>query len=43
MSAMLFAAGAAYGRVLGRSAWLIGISMVALGAVLVGLTIALGG
>jgi VIT1/CCC1 family predicted Fe2+/Mn2+ transporter len=41
--AMLFVAGAAYGRVVGRSPWLIGISMVALGAVLVAITIALGG
>jgi VIT1/CCC1 family predicted Fe2+/Mn2+ transporter len=41
--AMLFVAGAAYGRVVGRSPWLIGISMVALGSVLVALTIALGG
>jgi VIT1/CCC1 family predicted Fe2+/Mn2+ transporter len=41
--ALLFAAGAAYGRVVGRSPWLIGSSMVALGSVLVALTIALGG
>ena len=41
--AMLFVAGAAYGRVVGRSPWVIGISMVALGAALVALTIALGG
>jgi VIT1/CCC1 family predicted Fe2+/Mn2+ transporter len=41
--AMLFVAGLAYGRVVGRSPWLIGISMVALGAVLVAITIALGG
>ena len=41
--AMLFVAGAAYGRVVGRSAWLLGIAMVALGSVLVALTIALGG
>jgi hypothetical protein len=40
---MLFAAGATYGRVIGRSPWLLGIAMVALGAVLVALTIALGG
>jgi VIT1/CCC1 family predicted Fe2+/Mn2+ transporter len=40
---MLFIAGAAYGRLVGRSPWLVGISMVALGAVLVALTIALGG
>ena len=41
--AMLFVAGAAYGRYVGRSPWLIGAAMVALGAVLVALTIALGG
>jgi VIT1/CCC1 family predicted Fe2+/Mn2+ transporter len=41
--ALLFIAGAAYGRVVGRSPWLIGISMVVLGAVLVAFTIALGG
>ena len=41
--AMLFVAGAAYGRVVGRSPWLIGVSMVALGGGLVALTIALGG
>ena len=40
---MLFLAGAAYGRCIGRSPWSIGLVMVALGAVLVGLTIALGG
>jgi VIT1/CCC1 family predicted Fe2+/Mn2+ transporter len=40
---MLFAAGCAYGRLVGRppAAW--GVSMVALGSVLVALTIALGG
>lgn len=41
--AMLFGAGAAYGRCVGRSPALVGMSMVALGAALVGLTIALGG
>jgi VIT1/CCC1 family predicted Fe2+/Mn2+ transporter len=41
--AMLFIAGVAYGRVVGRRPWLVGISMVALGSVLVALTIALGG
>ena len=41
--AMLFAAGAAYGRVVGRSPWVLGTVMIALGAVLVALTIALGG
>jgi VIT1/CCC1 family predicted Fe2+/Mn2+ transporter len=40
---MLLIAGTAYGRLVGRSPWLAGISMVALGAVLVALTIALGG
>jgi len=32
-----------YGRVIGRTPWILGLSMVALGAVLVALTIALGG
>ena len=41
--AMLFVAGAAYGRVVGRSPWVLGAIMVALGGVLVALTIALGG
>ena len=41
--AMLFIAGVAYARVVGRNPWLVGISMVALGGVLVSLTIALGG
>lgn len=40
---MLFVAGAAYGRSIGRSPWSIGVVMVLLGVVLVGLTIALGG
>ena len=40
---LLFLAGVAYARVVGRSPWLFGISMVALGSVLVALTIALGG
>ena len=40
---MLFVAGAAYARVVGRSPWIFGISMVALGSALVALTIALGG
>jgi VIT1/CCC1 family predicted Fe2+/Mn2+ transporter len=39
----LFGAGFAYGRIVGRSPWLIGLSMVLLGGVLVSLTIALGG
>jgi hypothetical protein len=41
--AMLFVAGAAYGRYVGRSPWVVGFSMVVLGGVLVALTIALGG
>ena len=41
--AMLFAAGVAYGRLVGWAPWMFGISMVALGAALVTLTIALGG
>jgi hypothetical protein len=41
--AMLFVAGAAYGRYVGRSPWVVGALMVALGGVLVALTIALGG
>lgn len=41
--AMLFIAGFAYGRMTGIYPWLIGVSMVILGAVLVLLTIALGG
>jgi hypothetical protein len=40
---MLFLAGLAYGRYVGRSPLLFGISMVVLGVVLVSLTIALGG
>jgi VIT1/CCC1 family predicted Fe2+/Mn2+ transporter len=40
---MLFVAGAAYGRLVGRSPLAFGISMVVLGSVLVALTIALGG
>jgi VIT1/CCC1 family predicted Fe2+/Mn2+ transporter len=40
---MLFIAGAAYGRIVGRSPWVIGIAMVVLGSVLVALTMALGG
>jgi hypothetical protein len=40
---MLFLAGYAYGRCIDRHAWLTGISMVALGGILVGLTMALGG
>jgi hypothetical protein len=40
---MLVIAGSRYGRIVGGSPWLVGISMVALGAALVALTIALGG
>ena len=41
--AMMFAAGVAYGRVVGWSPWAVGLSMVALGSALVAMTIALGG
>ena len=41
--AMLFLAGFAYAHSVGRSPWLMGLSMVGLGGVLVALTIALGG
>ena len=40
---MLFGTGYAFGRIAGRPPWLVGISMVALGLLLVGLTMALGG
>lgn len=40
---MLFVAGAAYGRVVGRSPSVVGVGMVALGAALVALTMSLGG
>ena len=40
---MLFALGVAYGKLVGRSAWVVGISMIVLGAILVVLTMALGG
>jgi hypothetical protein len=40
---LLFIAGVAYGRCVGRSPWVFGISMVVLGGVLVALTMALGG
>jgi hypothetical protein len=40
---MLFFAGAAYGRCVGRSPWGFGISMVVLGLALVAITMALGG
>jgi hypothetical protein len=41
--AMLFLAGMAYGRHVGRHPWIMGISMVVLGAILAGLTMMLGG
>src|SRR5213079_2185116 len=40
---MLFLMGYALGRMTGRHRWLVGISMIILGSILVGLTIALGG
>jgi hypothetical protein len=40
---MLFVSGYAFGRITGAREWLVGISMVVLGIVLVGLTMALGG
>jgi len=40
---LLFVAGVAYARVVGRAAWVFGFGMVALGCLLVALTIALGG
>jgi hypothetical protein len=40
---LLFLTGSAYGKCVGVRPWLIGLSMVLLGAVLAGLTIALGG
>jgi len=40
---MLFLTGYAFGRVTSRHAWVMGVSMVVLGAVLAGLTMALGG
>jgi VIT1/CCC1 family predicted Fe2+/Mn2+ transporter len=40
---MLFLTGFAFGRCTGHHPWLMGLSMVALGGVLVGITIALGG
>lgn len=41
--AMMFLTGFVYGRCVGRSPWLVGLSMVGLGGVLVAMTIALGG
>jgi integrase len=40
---MLFMTGWVFGRITGRRPWVMGLAMVALGAVLVGLTMALGG
>jgi hypothetical protein len=40
---MLFLTGYAFGRLSGRHPWLVGISMVVLGSILVGMTMALGG
>jgi hypothetical protein len=41
--AMLFVTGWVFGRITGHSPWVMGVSMVVLGTVLVGLTMALGG
>ena len=41
--AMLFLTGWAFGRIAGRPPWVMGVSMVVLGTVLVALTMALGG
>lgn len=41
--AMLFAAGYAFGRITGHRPWVMGIAMVVLGAVLVAITMVLGG
>ena len=41
--AMLFLTGWAFGRITGRLPWVMGVSMVILGGILVGLTMALGG
>ena len=40
---MLFLTGYAFGRMTGRHPWLVGISTIVLGLILVGLTMALGG
>jgi VIT1/CCC1 family predicted Fe2+/Mn2+ transporter len=40
---MMFVAGVAYARIVGRPPWALGLAMVVLGCVLVALTIALGG
>lgn len=41
--ALLFLTGFVFGRITGRRPWVVGFSMVVLGLILVGLTIALGG
>jgi hypothetical protein len=41
--AMLFLTGWTFGRITGRRPWVMGVSMVILGGILVGLTMALGG
>ena len=41
--AMLFLTGCAFARITGRRPWVMGISMVVLGAILVAITMALGG
>jgi hypothetical protein len=40
---LLFLTGYAFGRITGRRPWAVGVSMVVLGSILVGITIALGG
>ena len=40
---MLFLTGYAFGRLSGHRPWLLGISMIVLGVLLVGMTMALGG
>jgi hypothetical protein len=40
---MMFLAGYAFGRMIGRYPWVMGISTVVLGSILVGITMALGG
>jgi VIT1/CCC1 family predicted Fe2+/Mn2+ transporter len=40
---LLFLTGCAFGRITGRRPWVMGISMVVLGSILVGITMALGG
>jgi VIT1/CCC1 family predicted Fe2+/Mn2+ transporter len=41
--ALLFIAGFSYGRIIGRTPWLVGLGMVLLGAALVAMAIPLGG